>query len=161
MTKHKGLIAHYMAVNFDRFCEKYNRYLIMSQSYVTKRQSIKLLGELLLDRSNYAIMTAYVDSGEHLKIIMNLLRDERKMVQYEGFHVFKVFVANPHKSIAVQRILIINRDRLMHFLETFLIERTDDEQFIDERDFLIKQIRNMPDRPQEPRQKPLLFRDRA
>lgn len=65
--------------------------LVNSDSYVTKRQSIKLLGEILLDRVNYNVMTAYVDQGDHLKISMNLLRDDRKMVQYEGFHVFKVW----------------------------------------------------------------------
>ena len=63
---------------------------MQSSSYVTKRQSIKLLGEILLDRANYQVMTAYVDRGEHLKLCMNLLKDERRMVQYEGFHVFKV-----------------------------------------------------------------------
>ena len=35
-------------------------------------------------------MTEYVTRGDHLKLCMNLLRDDRKMVQYEGFHVFKV-----------------------------------------------------------------------
>jgi len=79
------------------------------------------------------------------------------MVQYEGFHVFKVFVANPHKSIAVQKILLINRDRLLSFLKVFLDDRQDDEQFIDEREFLIKQIRNMPPTPVEPTQKPALL----
>lgn len=49
-------------------------------------------GEILLDRANYNVMTQYVDSGEHLKIIMKLLRDDRKMINYEGFHVFKVSV---------------------------------------------------------------------
>ena len=63
--------------------------LVQSESYVTKRQSIKLLGEILLDRANYNVMTQYVDSGEHLKIIMKLLRDDRRMINYEGFHVFK------------------------------------------------------------------------
>jgi calcium binding protein 39 len=110
-----------------------------------------------LDRANYAVMTAYVDRGEHLKICMNLLRDERKMVQYEGFHVFKVFVANPHKSVAVQKILLINRERLLKFLKHFLEDRTEDEQFIDEREFLIKQIKNMPSTPVEPSQKPALL----
>lgn len=131
------------------FFEKYNDTLVQSSSYVTKRQSIKLLGEILLDRSNYSVMTAYVDRGDHLKICMNLLRDDRKMVQYEGFHVFKVFVANPHKSPAVQKILIMNRDKLLAFLSHFLEDRTDDEQFIDEREFLIKQIRNMPPIPMQ------------
>lgn len=137
-------------MNFEKFFEQYNRVLVQSSSYVTKRQSIKLLGEILLDRSNYNVMTEYVDSGEHLRICMNLLRDDRKMVQYEGFHVFKVFVANPHKSIAVQKILIMNRDKLLNFLSQFLEDRTDDEQFMDERMFLIKQIRNLPPAPVPP-----------
>ncbi|ROW10752.1 hypothetical protein VPNG_05133 [Cytospora leucostoma] len=150
LTKHKDIIPRYLAVNFDMFFDKYNHTLVQSNSYVTKRQSIKLLGELLLDRSNYNIMTAYVDSGEHLKIVMNLLRDDRKMVQYEGFHVFKVFVANPHKSVPVQKILLMNREKLLTFLSHFLEDRTEDEQFIDEKEFLIKQIRNMPSHPVPP-----------
>ncbi|KAG5952568.1 hypothetical protein E4U58_000707 [Claviceps cyperi] len=143
LTRHKDLVPRYLSVNFDKFFETYHGTLVQSNSYVTKRQSIKLLGEILLDRSNYSVMTAYVDLGDHLKICMNLLRDDRKMVQYEGFHVFKVFVANPHKSIAVQKILIMNRDKLLMFLSHFLEDRTEDEQFIDEREFLIKQIRHM------------------
>ncbi|TGJ86060.1 hypothetical protein E0Z10_g2722 [Xylaria hypoxylon] len=154
LTKHKELVPRYLAVNFELFFEKYNSILVQSNSYVTKRQSIKLLGEILLDRSNYNVMTAYVDRGEHLKICMNLLRSDRKMVQYEGFHVFKVFVANPHKSIAVQKILLMNRDKLLSFLSQFLEDRTDDEQFIDERDFLIKQIKNMPSNPVPPTRQP-------
>ncbi|KAH8601356.1 conidiophore development protein-like protein hymA [Bisporella sp. PMI_857] len=157
LTKHKQIVAQYLSTNFDRFFDQYNNVLVKSESYVTKRQSIKLLGEILLDRANYAVMTAYVDRGEHLKICMNLLRDERKMVQYEGFHVFKVFVANPHKSIAVQKILLNNREKLLKFLEHFLEDRTEDEQFMDEREFLLKQIRNMPLTPVEPTQKPALL----
>jgi calcium binding protein 39 len=151
------MVAQYLCTNFDLFFDKYNGILVASESYVTKRQSIKLLGEILLDRANYAVMTAYVDRGEHLKICMNLLRDERKMVQYEGFHVFKVFVANPHKSLAVQKILLINRERLLKFLQHFLEDRTEDEQFIDEREFLLKQIKNMPLTPVEPSQKPAIM----
>lgn len=83
-------MAQYLYINFDLFFQSYNSILMQSTSYVTKRQSIKLLGELLLNRTNYNIMTEYVDRGEHLKLCMNLLKDDRKMVQYEGFHVFKV-----------------------------------------------------------------------
>jgi calcium binding protein 39 len=140
---------------------------MQSESYVTKRQSIKLLGEILLDRANYNVMTAYVDRGEHLKLCMNLLKDDRKMVQYEGFHVFKVcgecpphegtdltwlqvFVANPNKSVAVQRILINNRERLLKFLPKFLEDRTEDDQFTDEKSFLVRQIELLPPEPVEP-----------
>ncbi|PFH55022.1 hypothetical protein XA68_11019 [Ophiocordyceps unilateralis] len=94
---------------------------------------LSLLGEILLDRSNYSVMTAYVDRGDHLKICMNLLRDDRKM------------------SIAVQKILLMNREKLLNFLAHFLEDRTDDEQFIDEREFLVKQIKNMSSTPIPPK----------
>ncbi|KAI4290649.1 MAG: hypothetical protein L6R35_000083 [Caloplaca aegaea] len=148
LTRHKALVAIYLERNFDLFFSRYNSILVQSSSYVTKRQSIKLLGEILLDRANYSIMTQYVESGEHLKICMTLLKDDRKMVQYEGFHVFKVFVANPHKSPPVQRILVNNRERLLRFLPTFLEDRTEDEQFTDEKSFLIRQIESMGPLPQ-------------
>ncbi|KAL8926381.1 MAG: hypothetical protein Q9208_002924 [Pyrenodesmia sp. 3 TL-2023] len=147
LTRHKSLVAIYIERNFDLFFNRYNSMLVQSGSYVTKRQSIKLLGEILLDRANYSIMTQYVESGEHLKICMTLLKDDRKMVQYEGFHVFKVFVANPNKSPPVQRILVNNRERLLRFLPTFLEDRTEDEQFTDEKSFLIRQIESMGPAP--------------
>jgi calcium binding protein 39 len=90
LTRHKSLVTAYLATNFDLFFGRFNSILVHSDSYVTKRQSIKLLGEILLDRANYNVMMAYVESGENLKLCMKLLRDDRKMVQYEGFHVFKV-----------------------------------------------------------------------
>ncbi|KAK5800089.1 hypothetical protein VI817_002301 [Penicillium citrinum] len=147
LTRHKSLVTAYLASNFELFFGRFNNVLVQSDSYVTKRQSIKLLGEILLDRANYNVMMAYVESGENLKLCMKLLRDDRKMVQYEGFHVFKVFVANPNKSVAVQRILINNRDRLLRFLPKFLEDRTDDDQFTDEKSFLVRQIEVLPKEP--------------
>ncbi|RMZ76426.1 hypothetical protein DV737_g4808, partial [Chaetothyriales sp. CBS 132003] len=145
LTKHKNLVSQYLATNYDMFFSQYyNPILLLSQSYVTKRQSIKLLGELLLDRSNYVVMTQYVASGENLKLTMSLLKDDRKMVQYEAFHVFKVFVANPNKSDEVRRILVKNRERLLRFLPGFLEGRTDDDQFLDEKSFLLRQIELLP-----------------
>lgn len=67
----------------------------MSNSYVTKRQSTKLLGEILLDRAYYRVMIRYVARWDNLKLCMNLLKDDQKMIQYEGFHVFKVVSAAP------------------------------------------------------------------
>jgi calcium binding protein 39 len=90
LTKHKALVATFLETNFEEFFGKYNKMLVQSENYVTKRQSIKLLGELLLDRANYNVMTKYVDSSEHLKLCMKLLLDDRRMINYEGFHVFKV-----------------------------------------------------------------------
>jgi calcium binding protein 39 len=42
---------------------KYNS-LLMSENYVTRRQSLKLLGEILLDRSNFEIMMKYIGYGD-------------------------------------------------------------------------------------------------
>ena len=51
----------------------------------------------------------------------------------------------------MQRILINNRDRLTAFLSNFLVDRNEeDEQFVDEKAFLIKQIRGLPSQPVEP-----------
>jgi len=145
LTKHKQLVSQYLTTNFTLFFDKYNATLIQSDSYVTKRQSLKLLGELLLDRQFYEVMTRYVDSGENLKLIMYQLKDDRRMVQYEAFHVFKIFAANPNKSYEVQKFLVMNKQRLLKFLPKFLEERTEDEQFCDEKAWLVKAIGNLPD----------------
>jgi calcium binding protein 39 len=66
----------------------------------------------------------------------------------------QVFVANPNKSYAVQKILIGNREKLLRFLPTFLEDRTEDEQFIDEKSFLIRQIEQLPAQPTVPPPQP-------
>ncbi|KAG9626530.1 Mo25-like protein, partial [Aureobasidium melanogenum] len=151
LVRHKPMVAKYIDTNFDLFFDRYNNILIKSESYVTKRQSIKLLGEVLLDRQFYEIMTRYVESGDNLKLIMWQLKDDRKMVQYEAFHVFKIFAANPNKSPDVKRLLTMNRQRLLDFLPNFLADRTEDDQFSDEKSYLIKQIKLLPQTPQQPR----------
>jgi calcium binding protein 39 len=83
------MVAAYLEANYDRFFNMYNT-LIMSSNYVTKRQSLKLLGEILLDRANYSIMTRYIASEANLKLMMNFLRDRSRNIQFEAFHVFKV-----------------------------------------------------------------------
>ncbi|KAK9463272.1 Mo25-like protein [Lipomyces oligophaga] len=137
--RHKQLALEFFTENTDRFFHDYNA-LLSSTNYVTKRQSIKLLGEILLDRTNYVIMTQYIDSPEHLKLIMNMLRDKSKNIQYESFQVFKVFVANPNKSKPVLEILVKNQEKLLVFLPEFHSDRKNDDIFNDEKQFLIKQI---------------------
>ena len=144
LTKHKQMVCQYLCANFDLFFSRYNEILIDSDSYVTKRQSIKLLGEILLDRANYPVMTTYVDRGDHLQRVMKLLRDERKMIQYEAFHVFKVFVANPKMSTDVKKILLKNREKLLKFLPRFLEDRAEDDQFTDEKSYLLRRIDELP-----------------
>jgi calcium binding protein 39 len=69
-------------------------------------------------------MTRYISNADNLKMIMNMLRDKSRNIQFEAFHVFKVFVANPNKAKAIQDILLKNQERLVDFLTKFHNDRT-------------------------------------
>ena len=72
-------------------------------------------------------------------------RCSRASLQPANFtDLVQVFVANPNKSDEVVRILTQNRDRLLKFLPTFLDDRTEDDQFNDEKAFIIRQIELLP-----------------
>jgi hypothetical protein len=79
-------------------------------------------------------MTKYIANEANLKMMMNLLRDKSKNIQFEAFHVFKVrvmsrplrhlissqvFVANPKKPPQIETILRRNKDKLLVFLKSF------------------------------------------
>ena len=55
------LSAEFLEGNYERMFENYQK-LLHSDNYVTRRQSLKLLGELLLDRHNFSVMTKYISS---------------------------------------------------------------------------------------------------
>lgn len=59
-------------------------------SFSHSQSLLQLLGELLLDRHNFTVMTRYISKPENLKLMMNLLRDKSPNIQFEAFHVFKV-----------------------------------------------------------------------
>ena len=48
------LAADFLEANFDKVFSNYQK-LLHSDNYVTRRQSLKLLGELLLDRHNFSV----------------------------------------------------------------------------------------------------------
>ena len=56
---------------------------------------------------------------------------------------FQVFVANPNKPKPILDILLRNKEKLVEFLTKFHTERSDDEQFNDEKAYLIKQIKEL------------------
>ncbi len=85
LTKHKGVCSKYLEKNFDSFFSKYS-VLLQSNNYVVKRQSLKLLGEMLMNRNYYGMMIKYVTSADHLKCILGVLRSNTKAVQIEAFH---------------------------------------------------------------------------
>lgn len=142
LTRHKSLSAEFLDQNYDKVFEHYQR-LLNSENYVTRRQALKLLGELLLDRHNFTTMTRYISNPDNLKLMMNMLKEKSRNIQFEAFHVFKVFVANPNKPRPIQEILLRNREKLVEFLSKFHNDRSEDDQFNDEKAYLIKQIKDM------------------
>lgn len=59
------------------------------------------------------------------------------------FCTLQVFVANPNKPKPILDILLRNKEKLVDFLTKFHTERSDDEQFNDEKAYLIKQIKEL------------------
>jgi len=149
LTRHKMLAADFLEANYDPVFTPYES-LLNSDNYVTRRQSLKLLGELLLDRHNFSVMTKYISSPDNLKLMMNMLKEKARNIQFEAFHVFKVFVANPNKPKPILDILLRNQEKLIDFLSKFHTDRSEDEQFNDEKAYLIKQIKELKPLPEEP-----------
>lgn len=58
LTRHKMLCAEFLEANYDQVFTHYQQ-LLNSENYVTRRQSLKLLGELLLDRHNFTVFRIY------------------------------------------------------------------------------------------------------
>lgn len=128
--------------NMNRFIEKTNG-LMAHGNYVTKRQTVKLLATLILNRSNNQLMTKYINSSDNVKLVMILLSDRSKNLQLESFNIFKVIVANPRKSKPVLDVLVKNRDKLLNFFSQFGLENKD-STFLDEKEFVIEQIEALP-----------------
>jgi hypothetical protein len=50
-----------------------SQILLQSDNYITRRRSLKLLAEILLDRSNYSVMMCYISNKGNLKVRFVLL----------------------------------------------------------------------------------------
>lgn len=138
LRRHKQMVAEFLSQNFSRFFVLYEG-LLTSDNYVTRRQSLKLLGEMLLDRANVAVMMRFIGDVANLRLMMTLLKDNTKSIQYEAFHVFKVFVANPNKPEAIVKTLKRNREKILKFLHDFDTGK-EDEDFEEEKALLKREI---------------------
>ena len=111
-----------IAAKEDQFFDNFN-VMLKSSTFVTCRQSLRLLHQILFDpqKKTYKSMMRYITNKKYLKITMNLLRDASDQIQFEAFHLFKVFVLNPKRSPEVTRVLSKrqNKKALVEFLTTF------------------------------------------
>ncbi|OVA20060.1 Mo25-like [Macleaya cordata] len=147
LTRHKSTVAEFLTKNYDWFFAEYNSKLLESPNYITRRQAVKLLGDMLLERANSAVMMRYVSSKDNLRILMNLLRESSKNIQIEAFHVFKLFAANQNKPPEIIGIFITNRSKLLRFFGDFKLDK-EDEQFEADKAQVVKEIAALE--PQDP-----------
>lgn len=145
LTRHKSLVNEFLVRNYELVFGRLNG-LLASENYVTRRQSLKLLGEILHDRKNYEVMLRYVSEVENLKLLMCQLRDKSERIQFEAFQVFKIFIANPNKPKPIYDILCKNRDKILHFLENFSVQgkQMEDRNFNEDKMFLIEKLQLLP-----------------
>ncbi|CAM0958365.1 unnamed protein product [Alopecurus aequalis] len=124
LTRHKSSAYEFFTKNYDWFFSEFNSKLLRSSNYVIRRQSIQLLGDILVDRTNSSVMVQYVSSKQNLIVLMNLLR-ESKAIQIEAFRVFKLFTANENKPHEIASILFTNKSKILKFLKEFTLEKED------------------------------------
>ena len=139
MTRHKSTVAEFLTENCTWFFAEFNSKLLESTNYMTRRQAVKLLGDLLLDRTNSGVMIRYVSSKDNMRVLMNLLRESHKCIQIDAFHVFKLFVANQNKPTDIVNILCANRNKLLRFFDGFNLDK-EDETFESDKAQVIKEI---------------------
>ncbi|KAG1712071.1 hypothetical protein DVH05_009310 [Phytophthora capsici] len=135
LTVHKKATVAILDTSFDRIFGLLNG-LLASDNYATRRQALQLLSELLLDPVNFTVMQRYVASRNNLKQIMLLLREPSEALRMDAFHVFKIFVANPNKSVEVEQLLVRNHEKLLAFVSDFG-KAESSRDFLQERSLLV------------------------
>nr|GEU37530.1 hypothetical protein [Tanacetum cinerariifolium] len=147
LTKHPDAVSEFLTSHYVEFFEQYET-LLTSSNYVTRRQSLKLLSEFLLEPPSSHIMKKYIAEVQHFKVMMTLLTDTSKNIQISAFHIFKIFVANPNKPREIKVILAKNHERLLELLNNLSAGKGgDDDQFEEEKELIIKEIQKVSQLP--------------
>jgi len=107
LTRHPAICAKWLLANFDLFfVEKWGR-LLLSRTYVTQRQALTLLRQILNNRSFYHVMMKYISTKKCLEVIVNLVTAKKikEGIRMDSFHVLKIFVQNPRKTPEIAQTL--------------------------------------------------------
>lgn len=143
LTKHDTVVSEFLTSHYPEFFDIYER-LLTSSNYVTRRQSLKLLSDFLLEPPNSHIMKKFILEVRYMKVIMTLLKDSSKNIQISAFHIFKIFVANPNKPQEVKIILARNHEKLLELLHNLSPGKgSEDDQFEEEKELIIEEIQKM------------------
>lgn len=133
LTRHKMLTATLFIESYERVMPEFNK-LLCSENYVTRRQSLKLMVELLSDKLNDSMTRMYLMSADNLKIVMNLMKDSSQSISCEALKVFRAFLGHPARPKTVNDILLKNQERLLSFMDNFYPD-ADEEDLVEDKAF--------------------------
>jgi calcium binding protein 39 len=114
--------------------------------YVTVRQSLSILSTILLDRQFMDAMVQFVAKEEYLKAILILLGNSSKVVQFEAFHIFKIFAANPNKTLKITKLLVQNYERIVKLLDHIEQDRAEDSEFRQDKNAVVAKLQSLTER---------------
>lgn len=140
--EHKAKVTKFLLATADSFLPLYMGMLqpwAGCSRYTLQLQALQLLVELLLDRDNFEFMVRFIQRTRYLRTVLTMLRSKQAAIQFEAFHVLKVFVANPSKPAPIVEVLMANRDKLVAFLRALQNDRQDDD-FHNEKALLIETL---------------------
>ncbi|XP_035769865.1 calcium-binding protein 39-like [Neolamprologus brichardi] len=133
----------------EYFCSHQEVLFILLKGYEMPQVALNC-GIMLRECIRHEPLAKIVLHSEHFHNFFNYVEMSTFDIASDAFATFKdlltrhkVFVANPNKTQPIIDILLKNQTKLIDFLSNFQKDRTDDEQFNDEKTYLIKQIRDL------------------
>lgn len=66
-----------------------------------------------------ALRRIYTNDKDHLKMVMTLVLNQNKCIQYEAFLLLSLFILMPKDDEKVYNILKNNKEMLIEFIEKF------------------------------------------
>ncbi|KAK7252521.1 hypothetical protein RIF29_36520 [Crotalaria pallida] len=143
LTRHTSTVAEFLTNNYEWFFDDFNSKLLVSSNQITKAQGLSLMGHVLSEGKNHDLMLRYVSNVENLKLVMNALR-EGKRVQMKAFRVFKLFVENRDKAMGVTNILRMNTRKLLEILAG-LKATGEDQEFDEDKAQISRELNSLKD----------------
>ena len=105
--------------------------LFNTENYLAKREGMKILHEMLLNKHYNREFSAYfIREKDHLKFTMTSLNDDSSQIQKEAFDLLLIFLRAPRdkRGEKVNDTLKKNRDPLIQFVKQFMEEKEKDNE---------------------------------
>lgn len=117
LSKHPKLVSGFLLENFERFIVDQWNKLLMLRSYVTKRQALKCLRDILTARTNFKVMMKYVNHMQCFKVMTALLCGRKAATRLDAYHIFKIFILNPRKSPEIIKFALLKKKKILEALD--------------------------------------------